>query len=87
MADHFGPYAYGQEIRFATAPTYWAGFEHPGNIALGDGTPLFTGLGEAARLTLADTRPFKSGKVLLTYKPFTAEQSSRDTHAAAGARG
>jgi len=55
-------------------------------IALGDGTPLFTGLSEAARLTLADTRSFTSGKVLLTYKPEAAERRSSDAHAAAGAR-
>jgi aminopeptidase N len=36
LVDKFGPFAYGNEIRFVAAPTYWAGFEHPGNIALGD---------------------------------------------------
>jgi dihydrofolate reductase len=56
-------------------------------IALGDGTPLFTGLSESSRLTLADTRPFKSGKVLLTYKPDAARRTSPEAHAAAGARG
>ncbi len=36
LADKFGGYPYGHELRFAVAPTYWAGFEHPGNVALGD---------------------------------------------------
>ena len=36
MIDQFGPYPYGDEIRFFTGPTYWNGFEHPGNIALAD---------------------------------------------------
>jgi aminopeptidase N len=34
MAERFGPYPYGDEIRFFVGPTYWAGFEHPGNISL-----------------------------------------------------
>jgi dihydrofolate reductase len=54
-------------------------------IALGDGTPLFTGLSETARLTLADTRPVKSGKVLLTYATQATQQTSRDAHTAARA--
>lgn len=37
MAAHFGPYPYGDELRLFTGPTYWNGFEHPGNIALSDG--------------------------------------------------
>jgi len=32
----FGPYPYGDELRVLTAPTYWSGFEHPGNIVLDD---------------------------------------------------
>jgi aminopeptidase N len=36
MIDRFGPYPYGDEIRFITGPTYWSGFEHPGNIVLYD---------------------------------------------------
>jgi aminopeptidase N len=42
MQDQFGPYPYGDELRILTAPTYWSGFEHPGNIVLNDdlaGTP------------------------------------------------
>ncbi len=37
MAQRFGPYPYGSELRIVTGPTYWSGFEHPGNIVLDDG--------------------------------------------------
>lgn len=36
MESTFGPYPYGDELRVLTAPTYWSGFEHPGNIVLDD---------------------------------------------------
>ena len=36
MESTFGPYPYGSELRVLTAPTYWNGFEHPGNIVLAD---------------------------------------------------
>src|SRR5580704_6365101 len=36
MEQQFGPYPYGDELRVLTAPTYWNGFEHPGNIMLAD---------------------------------------------------
>ncbi len=38
-------------------------------VALGAGTPLFTGLKRKLNLKLTSTRPFKSGVVLLTYEP------------------
>jgi aminopeptidase N len=37
MRAHFGPFPFGNELRILAAPTYWAGFEHPGNIVLSDG--------------------------------------------------
>ncbi|HUQ06740.1 MAG TPA: M1 family aminopeptidase [Kofleriaceae bacterium] len=37
MDATFGAYPYGGELRVATGPTYWSGFEHPGNIVLDDG--------------------------------------------------
>jgi aminopeptidase N len=37
MQAKFGPWPYGHELRIATGPTYWSGFEHPGNIVLDDG--------------------------------------------------
>ncbi|MBK9029737.1 MAG: hypothetical protein IPL61_00085 [Myxococcales bacterium] len=43
MIDRFGPYPYGDELRLVTGPTYWAGFEHPGNIMLDDALARATG--------------------------------------------
>jgi len=37
MEDRFGPYPYGDTLRLVSGPTYWSGFEHPGNIVLDDG--------------------------------------------------
>ncbi|MCE9574359.1 MAG: hypothetical protein K8W52_14525 [Deltaproteobacteria bacterium] len=34
MQATFGPYPYGDALRVVAAPTYWSGFEHPGNIVL-----------------------------------------------------
>jgi aminopeptidase N len=34
MIERFGPYPYGDELRIIVAPTWWSGFEHPGNIVL-----------------------------------------------------
>jgi aminopeptidase N len=36
MESNFGPYPFEGEMRILTAPTYWSGFEHPGNIVLDD---------------------------------------------------
>lgn len=36
MQQQFGPFPFGSELRVLTAPTYWGGFEHPGNIVLDD---------------------------------------------------
>ena len=36
LESELGPYPFGGELRLLTAPTYWNGFEHPGNIVLND---------------------------------------------------
>ena len=36
MEGQYGAYPYGSELRVLTSPTYWNGFEHPGNIVLAD---------------------------------------------------
>jgi aminopeptidase N len=36
MVARFGAFPFGDELRIATGPTYWSGFEHPGNIVLDD---------------------------------------------------
>lgn len=38
-------------------------------LAFGQGTPLFKGLPDKVDFALKDTRPFKSGAVMLTYEP------------------
>ena len=35
LVSQLGPFPYG-DLRIATGPTYWNGFEHPGNILLAD---------------------------------------------------
>jgi len=34
ISGYLGPFPYGDELRFAGAPTHWLGFEHPANIVL-----------------------------------------------------
>jgi aminopeptidase N len=36
ITDLLGPFPYGPELRYATAPTVWLGFEHPANILIQD---------------------------------------------------
>ena len=36
MEQNFGAFPFGGELRVYAAPTYWSGFEHPGNIVLDD---------------------------------------------------
>jgi dihydrofolate reductase len=38
-------------------------------LALGEGTPIFKGIGQKIELKLIETKSFKSGTVLLTYHP------------------
>jgi len=38
-------------------------------VAIGDGTPIFKGLRQELRLELTMTRAFKSGVLLLSYRP------------------
>jgi dihydrofolate reductase len=40
-------------------------------VLFGDGTPLFKGLPQKAKLSLIETRQFKSGSILLRYVPAT----------------
>ncbi len=91
MEDTFGPYPYGEELRFVVAPTWWAGFEHPGNIALAEG--LAGGLGYPYPLmhttlheivhqwagdltTLADTYDFVWKEAMAEYLSFVYEDQS-----------
>jgi aminopeptidase N len=47
LESSFGPYPYGHDLRLLTAPTYWNGFEHPGNILLSDTLAIQTMSGYA----------------------------------------
>ncbi len=36
MTDTFGTFPYGDRLRIIVGPTYWSGFEHPGNIVIAE---------------------------------------------------
>lgn len=36
MVERFGAFPYGDALRIVSAPTYWSGFEHPGNITIAE---------------------------------------------------
>ncbi len=89
MEDHFGPYPFGDELRVISGPTYWAGFEHPGNIVLDDqlggvlGTPVtHTMLHELAhqwagdQTTLAGTYDFVWKEAMAEYLTFVYEDET-----------
>lgn len=83
MVERFGPYPYGDALRFVVAPTTWAGFEHPGNIALAQtlasGNPEHTTFHEIAhqwagdQTTLASTRDFVWKEAMAEYLSFVYE--------------
>jgi aminopeptidase N len=88
MVDTFGPYPYGDELRFIVAPTYWAGFEHPGNVALAETLSTSQRLDHTARhetahqwagdqTTVATTRDFVWKEAMAEYLSFVYE----DEHA------
>jgi aminopeptidase N len=55
MEQTFGPFPYGHELRFAVGPTYWAGFEHPGNILLSETLAHSTDMNELRHTVLHET--------------------------------
>jgi aminopeptidase N len=42
LSELLGPYPWGNELRFAAAPTAWLGFEHPANIILHERLPTLS---------------------------------------------
>jgi len=98
MVARFGAYPYGDELRIVTGPTYWAGFEHPGNIVLDDG--LWRPGGSYARpvahtlnhelahqwagdqTTLADTYDFVWKEAMAEYLAFVYEDETEPVVAA-----
>jgi aminopeptidase N len=94
MEGRFGAYPYGTDLRVITAPTYWAGFEHPGNIVLSDS--IGGGFGNVYRVnntmahelahqwagdetTLADTYDFVWKESMAEYLPFVFEEETART--------
>lgn len=85
MSGRFGAYPYGDALRFVVAPTTWAGFEHPGNIALSEtlarGNPEHTTFHEIAhqwagdQTTLASVRDFVWKEAMAEYLSFVYEST------------
>jgi aminopeptidase N len=102
MIDRFGPYPYGHELRLVVGPTYWSGFEHPGNIVLDDS--LHRGVSAYAdpldhvliheiahqwagdQTTLADTYDFVWKEAMAEYLAFVYEEEIDPDAAARTAR-
>ncbi len=102
MRQTFGPYPYGDTLRIVTAPTYWSGFEHPGNIVLADnldapfgntGPVNHTLLHELAHqwagdeTTLAGTYDFVWKEAMAEYLSFVHEETARPELALGTVRG
>ena len=90
MESLFGPYPYGDELRLATGPTYWAGFEHPGNILFNDrlsnslfgrrdlltanGNHEISHMWAGNQTTLAGTYDFVWKEAMAQYLPFVFDE-------------
>lgn len=93
MSATFGPYPYGDALRLVVAPMYWAGFEHPGNIAISEtlarGRPEHTILHEIAhqwagdQTTLAAVDDFVWKEAAAEYLAFTFEREQGPASVAA----
>ena len=99
MQAQFGPYPFGSELRVLTAPTYWDGFEHPGNIVLDDGLakepggytfPVahvldheMTHMWAGNQTTLADTYDFAWKESMAEYLSFVWEDMTDPVTSAA----
>lgn len=85
MSERFGPYPYGDALRLVVAPTTWAGFEHPGNIALAQtlasGNAEHTTFHEIAhqwagdQSTIASVRDFVWKEAMAEYLAFVYEST------------
>lgn len=87
MQTTFGAYPYGNELRIIVAPTYWAGFEHPGSITIAEtlaagGRVEHTILHEIAhqwagdQTTLAATRDFAWKESMAEYLAYVYEDQT-----------
>lgn len=102
MQTTFGDYPYGDELRFVVGPTYWAGFEHPGNISLSEtlanGTSSYfdglmhTTMHEIAhqwagdQTTLASTYDFVWKEAMAEYLTYVYEDENLPPEVAAATR-
>ncbi|MEZ4406958.1 MAG: M1 family aminopeptidase [Polyangiales bacterium] len=92
MSATFGPYPYGDALRLVAVPLYWAGFEHPGNIAISEnlarGRAEHTILHEIAhqwagdQTTLASVDDFVWKEATAEYLAFTFEREQGPASAA-----
>jgi len=97
MQSQFGAWPFGSELRVLTAPTYWDGFEHPGNIVLADGLagergtykhPVthvldheMTHMWAGNQTTLAGTYDFAWKESMAEYLPYVYEDMTDPTAA------
>ena len=102
MEARFGAYPYGDALRVITGPTYWSGFEHPGNIVLDDAlaSPFSAYLDPVNHVlahelahqwagdetTLAGTYDFVWKEAMAEYLTFVYEDETVPAEAAATAR-
>ena len=99
MESTFGAYPYGSDLRVLVAPTYWSGFEHPGNIVLDDALAPLAGTYDVAHTldhemahqwagdetTLADTYDFVWKEAMAEYLAFAYEADAKPAFAASTA--
>jgi aminopeptidase N len=94
-----GPFPYGNELRFAGAPTKWLGFEHPANIVLREDMPdLVTSYGDTTmhvtmheiihqwagdRTTLATAQDFVWKEAMAEYLAYVFEDEALSAEDAA----
>ncbi|MEZ4393142.1 MAG: M1 family aminopeptidase [Polyangiales bacterium] len=87
MSQRFGPYPYGDALRIVAAPTYWSGFEHPGNITLAETLVGNPGLDHTLRheiahqwagdlTTLSTTKDFVWKEAMAEYLAFVYEDEN-----------
>ncbi len=87
MVGRFGAYPYGDELRFVVAPTYWAGFEHPGTVSLAETLVASRRLDHTMRhetahqwagdqSTVATTRDFVWKEAMAEYLSFVYEDEN-----------
>ena len=98
----FGPFPYGNELRFAGGPTAWLGFEHPANIVLHEelGT-LTTSYADTMahvtmhevvhqwagdRVTIASSADFVWKEAMAEYLPYVFEDEQLPPEVAASSR-